>query len=152
MCWYTDWYDCTYTILFILVLWCDVINTLYKTLHYMTKWPLICSTCRKHFPVLSSLIIYHRSCSWINTTDATSGALTASPAGAPEFTPVFSRVRVTQSLVWCVCFIDSCLSFCAFLLAIVLSVLHQYTDSDYPFGIFKFFLSFLLSLITKFIF
>jgi len=114
MCWYTDWYDCTYTILFILILWCDVINTLYKTLHYMTKWPLICSTCRKHFPVLSSLIIYHRCCSWINTTDATSGALTANPAGAPEFTPVFSRVRITQSLVWCVCFIDSCLSFCTF--------------------------------------
>jgi len=28
--------------------------------------------------------------------------------------PVFSGVRVTQSLVLCVCFIDPCLSFCTF--------------------------------------
>ena len=33
------------------------------------------------------------------------------------------------------CSIDRCLSFCIFLLAIVLSVL-RFTDSDYPFGIF----------------
>jgi hypothetical protein len=49
-------------------------------------------------------------------------------------------VRVTRSLVLYICFVDRCLSFCTFLLAIVLSVLLQYTDSDYPFGIFKFFL------------
>jgi hypothetical protein len=48
--------------------------------------------------------------------------------------PGFSGVRVTRSLVLYVCFVDRCLSFC--LLAIVLSVL-RYTDSDYPFGIFK---------------
>jgi hypothetical protein len=40
---------------------------------------------------------------------------------------------VTRSLVWCVCFVDRCLSFVLFLLAIVLSILLQYTDSDYPF-------------------
>ena len=28
--------------------------------------------------------------------------------------PVFSRVRVTRSLVVCVCFVDRCLSFCTF--------------------------------------
>ena len=28
--------------------------------------------------------------------------------------PVFSRVRVTRSLVLCVCFVDRCLSFCPF--------------------------------------
>jgi hypothetical protein len=38
-----------------------------------------------------------------------------------------------------VCFVDRCLSFCPFLLAIVLSVLLRYTDSDYPFDIFKLF-------------
>jgi hypothetical protein len=97
--------------------------------------------------------------------------------------PVFSGVCVTRSLVFCVCFIDRCLSFCTFscghcivcsssiyrfwlppfgilwplyclfffdiqilitslwyLVAIVLSVLLRYTDSDYPFGIFKLFL------------
>jgi hypothetical protein len=40
---------------------------------------------------------------------------------------------VTRSLVLCVCFVDRCLSFVLFPLAIVLSVLLQYTDSDYPF-------------------
>ena len=49
----------------------------------------------------------------------------------------FSGVRVNRSLVLYVC----CRSlFVLFLLAIVLSVLLRYTDSDYPFGIFKLFL------------
>jgi hypothetical protein len=34
--------------------------------------------------------------------------------GAPEFTPVFSGVRVTRFFIWCVCFVDRCLSFCPF--------------------------------------
>jgi hypothetical protein len=52
--------------------------------------------------------------------------------------PVFSGVRVTRSLVLYVCFMDRCLSFCTFLLDIVLSVLlHRYTDSDCAFGIFN---------------
>ena len=50
--------------------------------------------------------------------------------------PDFSGVRVTRSLVLCACFVDHCLVFVLFPLAIVLSVL-RYTDSDYPFGIFK---------------
>ena len=53
---------------------------------------------------------------------------------------VFSEVRVTRSLVLYVCFVDRCLSICTFPLAIVLSVLLRYTDSDCPFGIFKLFL------------
>jgi len=71
-----------------------------------------------------------------NTTDATSGAGTAYPSGAPEFTPFFSAVRVTRSLVLFLMFCRSL--FVLFLLAIVLSVL-WYTDSDYPFGVFKIF-------------
>ena len=54
--------------------------------------------------------------------------------------PVFSVVRVTRSLVLCVCFVDHYLSFVLFLLIIVFSVLLRHTDSDYPFGIFKLFL------------
>jgi hypothetical protein len=54
--------------------------------------------------------------------------------------PVFIGFRVTRSLVLYVCFVDRCLSFCTFLFATVLSVLLRYTDSDYPFGIFKLFL------------
>ena len=81
--------------------------------------------------------------------------------------PVSSEVHVTQSLVLYVCFVDRCLIIffwplcCLFffdirilitplvssasrwlfvlcLLAIALSVLLQYTDSDEPFGIFYF--------------
>ena len=69
----------------------------------------------------------------------------------------FCRIRVTRSLVLCVCFVDRCLSFCTFsfghcivcssstngfwlplcyLLAIVLSVLLRQTDSDYTCGTF----------------
>ena len=55
-------------------------------------------------------------------------------------TPVFSGVRVTRFLALCVCFVDRCLTFFLFLLKIVLSVLLRFTDSDYPFGIFKLFL------------
>ena len=33
---------------------------------------------------------------------------------APKFTPVFSGVRDTRSLVLCVCFVDRCLSFYPF--------------------------------------
>jgi hypothetical protein len=35
-------------------------------------------------------------------------------SGAPEFTPLFSGVRVTRSLAVCVCFVDRCLSLCTF--------------------------------------
>ena len=52
---------------------------------------------------------------------------------------VFSGVRVTRSLVLSVCFVDRC-HFVLFLLAVVLSVLLRYTDSDCPFGILKLFL------------
>ena len=67
---------------------------------------------------------------------ATSGAGIGYPSGAHVFTSGFSGVRVTRSLVLYICFVDRCLCFVLFLLAIVLSVLSRYTDSDYPFGIF----------------
>jgi hypothetical protein len=55
----------------------------------------------------------------MSTTGATSGAGTAYPSGALEFTPRFSGVRVTRSLVLYVCFVDRCLSFCTFSFGIV---------------------------------
>ena len=71
---------------------------------------------------------YHRVCNYIDTTAVTSGAGTVEPSGAPEFTPGF---------LW-----ESCYSifsfmcmYCRYLfvpLAIVLSVLFRFTDSDYP--------------------
>jgi hypothetical protein len=53
---------------------------------YSVIWPRICSTGRKHIQVLSSFTTYHRVCNWSNMTGATSGAGTAYPSGAPEFT------------------------------------------------------------------
>jgi hypothetical protein len=51
---------------------------------------------------------YHRACNYINTTGVTSGARTAYPSGEHEFTSRFRGVRVTRSLVLCVCFVDRC--------------------------------------------
>ena len=81
-----------------------------------------------------SFMTYHRVCNQINTTGVTSGAGTAYPFGASEFTPDFSGFRVTRFLVLCVCFVDRFCSFVLFPLAIVLSVL-RFKDSDYSFGI-----------------
>ena len=53
------------------------------------KWPRICSTCRKHIPVHSSFLTYHRVCYYINTTGATSGAGTAYPSEHMISPPVF---------------------------------------------------------------
>ena len=52
--------------------------------------------------------------------------------------PGYSGVRVTQSLVLCVCFVDRFLSFVH--LTIVLFVLLRFAEFDYSFGIFKLFL------------
>ena len=63
--------------------------------------------------------------------------------------PVFSGVHVTWSLFLCdcVCFEDHCMSFWP----IVLSVLLRFMDSDYPFGIFKLFLTFNCKEVVRFI-
>jgi len=54
---------------------------------------------------------------------------------------VFSGFRVARSLVFCVVFYRSLLALLSFfLLVIVPSVFLRFTDSDYPFGIFKLFL------------
>ena len=74
------------------------------------KWSRICFTCRNHFPVLTSFMTYQRVCISIYTTGATSWARTACPSGAS----VLVGVRVTRSLVLCVCFVDRCLFFCPF--------------------------------------
>ena len=83
---------------------------------------------------------YYLVCNQINTMGVTSGARTAYPSGAPGFTPgfqwgscysIFSYMYVLQIVVC---------PFVIFFLAIVLSVLLPYTDSDCPFGIFELFL------------
>ena len=47
-------------------------------------------------------------------TGVTIGSGTDHPSEAPEFSPVFSGVRVTRFLVLYVCFVDLCLSCCNF--------------------------------------
>ena len=51
--------------------------------------------------------------------------------------PVCNGVRVTRYLVLCVCFVDRCLSFCTFSFRHCVVCSSSYTNSDYPFGIFK---------------
>ena len=61
------------------------------------KLPRICSTCRKHFSVLSSFMTNHQVCNQIYTTGVTIRAGTAYPFGSLEFSSVFSEVRGTRS-------------------------------------------------------
>ena len=85
-----------------------------QLLYLCHKWPQICPVCRNHNLELSSFMTYNRLCNKSNTMGATCGAGTAYPSGAPEFTPVFSGVRVVQSLVFCEMLCRSLLSFCYF--------------------------------------
>jgi hypothetical protein len=57
-----------------------------------------------------SYTTYYNKTIKIQRRIATSGAGTAYPSGAHEFTPAFSGVHATRSLVLCVCFVDRCLS------------------------------------------
>ena len=71
----------------------------------------ILSTCRKHFPVLSSCTTYHRV---LTRFTRRVPLVEQEQPIIPEHRsspPVFKRVRVTRSLALCVCFIDRCLFF-----------------------------------------
>ena len=81
----------------------------------------------------------------------TGGAGTAYHSGTPEFNLGFSGDRVSASFVLCVCFVDRYLSFSSFsfdhcvvwpsIYGFWLSLWYlKFTDSDYPFRIFKLFL------------
>jgi hypothetical protein len=58
--------------------------------------------------------------------------------------PMVLVVRVTRSLVLCVCFVDRFLSFCTFSFGHCVVYFLRYADSNYPFCIFKFFLHYIL--------
>ena len=103
------------------------------------KWPRICSTCRS-FP--------H---SWLITGFVT--RLTRPvPLVEQELQTFFRSTWVHPVFLWgsCYSFFSCMCMFCRslfvrlsfYLLAVMLSVLLRFTDSDYPFGIFK--LSFFL--------
>jgi hypothetical protein len=73
----------------------------------VSQMTTIYSNCHKHFPVLSSLMTYHRICNWIKDYGCRYCLLFRG-------TWVVSGVRVTRSSVLCVCFVDHCLFFCTF--------------------------------------
>ena len=55
----------------------------------------------------SSFVTYHRICSQSNTMGVASGAEIVYPSGAPAFTPSFSGVHITLSVVFCAVFCRS---------------------------------------------
>jgi hypothetical protein len=57
------------------------------------------------------ITLYISSQIHINTTGATIEAGTTHSSEHLSLPPVFSGIRVTRSLVLCVCFVDRCLSF-----------------------------------------
>jgi hypothetical protein len=70
---------------------------------------------------------------------STFGTGNAHPSGSPNFTPGFSGIRITRSLVLCVCFVDRCLSFwplCCQIIAHTIRYLryHYYNRRDTSFG------------------
>ena len=75
------------------------------------KWHRICATCRKHFPH-SSLIA-----GFVTRVTQRVPLVEQELLTRPEHlgsSMDFSEVRVTRSLVLCVCFVVRCLSFCSF--------------------------------------
>ena len=95
--------------------WKNYITWLTVMEYLCHKWPRICCTCRTHFPVLSSFMTCHTgfvdSLTW--WVPLVEQELLTLPEHVSS-SPVFSGVRVTLSLVICVCFVDRCLSFCTF--------------------------------------
>jgi hypothetical protein len=78
------------------------------------RWPRICSTCRKHFPILSSFMTYHRVVTRLTRPVSLMDQELLTLPEHMSSPPVFSGVRVTRSLVLCVGFVDRCFFFCIF--------------------------------------
>ena len=78
------------------------------------KLPRVCSTCRKHFPIFSSFMTYHV---FVTRLTRRVPLVEQELMTLPEHlcsSPVFCGVRITRSLVLCVCFVYRCLSFWTF--------------------------------------
>ena len=95
---YVVWYHRTIT---------NWLKTWLTVMEYLChKWPRICSTHLKHFPILSSFMTYQRMPLVEHELLILAEHLSSHP--------VVSAVRVTRSLVLYVCFVDRYLSFCPF--------------------------------------
>jgi hypothetical protein len=82
--------------------------TLLTAMEYLChKWPRIYSTCRKHFPVLSPFMTYHR---FITRLTRRVSLVEQELLTLPEHMsvhPVISEVHVARSLILCVMFCTS---------------------------------------------
>ena len=90
---------------------------------------------KKHFPVLSPFMTYHR---FVTRLTRRVPLVQKKLFTLPEHlssSPVFSRVRVTRSLVLYVCLIYRSLFVLLYFFFWPLCCLLRYADSDYPFGI-----------------
>jgi hypothetical protein len=96
------------------------------------KWPRICSTCRKHFPLPHSWLITRFVTRLTQRVPLVEQELPTLPKHLSS-PLVFSGVCVT--LVLYVCFVDRCLSLLSFFFWPWCSSF-RFTDSDYHFGIF----------------
>ena len=92
----------------------------------------LCSVCPNHNPVLSSCMTYHWMCHKSNTrVSHVEQELITLPNHPSSLPPLFGRVCVAQSLVFCVVFCRPL--FVHFLLPCM-------PFFNYPFGIFKLFM------------
>ena len=108
-----------------------------------------CSTCRKHFSVLSKLMTYHLVTRLTRRVPLVEQELPTLPEHLSS-PPVLSRVRVSRSLVLYVCFVDRCLSFRTFSFGhCVVCSSSIYGFWLPPFGIFKLFLYLLIKYLQK---
>ena len=113
-------------------------------------FPILCFQCTSTITIHIGVILvesgrHHHliKCNFrsLDTTGATCWAGIAEPSGAPGFTPIYRWVRVDRSLAFCVMiYIVVCPFVLLFCLVIELSVILRYTASNYPYGIFKFFI------------
>ena len=102
------------------------------------KCPRICSICRTSRSFPQSWYI-NGLCSRVYMTVSLMEHELLTLSKHMSSPPVFSVNPIARSCVYCVMFCRSLFVLCLFCLVIVLSVL-RFTDSDYPFGIFKLFL------------
>ena len=75
------------------------------------KWPWICSTCLKHFPILSSFTGFVTRLT--RRVPLVEQELPTHPEHLSA-SPIVSGICITRSFVLCICYVDRCLSFCSF--------------------------------------
>ena len=76
------------------------------------KWSRKCSICRKHFPVITHLLLITGFVTRLTRRVPLVEQELLTFLGHMSSLPVYSGIRVTRSLVLCLWFVDRCLSLC----------------------------------------